>query len=249
VVSATSRNLQATLAGASRSAELAPDPKYNTPVETGALVRELAGTSEAESARQAFSILAKLWQVEALNGEPIMAGQGVLERLAAQHQLRLVRFSGNLGALLRMDTPALLELNIPGSSGHRYLALTGTDHGSLLIAPQLLGRSSISSAELESVWVGRGYLPWRNFLKVPPLTVPGSKGAGVNRLQQLLAAAGCYAGEPNGVYDGKTAAAVRKFQAGRGITADGRVGEQTLLLLYQSGGNFAPPRLARKGES
>ncbi len=230
-----------------RSAELASG-QTSTPVAT-ALVRELAGTSEVESARQAFGILAKLWQVEALAGEPETNGQGWLERLAAKHQLHLVRFSGNLGALLRMDTPVLLELSIPGSSGHRYLALTGTDHGRLLVAPPLLGRSSISSVELESFWSGRGYLPWRNFLKVPPLTVPGSKGAGVRRLQQLLAAAGCYAGEPNGVYDGKTAAAVRKFQAGRGVTADGRVGEQTLLLLYQSDGSFASPRLARKGES
>lgn len=245
---ATSRPVQATLSGAHRSAELADD-QNNTPVETGALVRGLAGTSEAESARQAFNVLAKLWQVETLAGEPEMAGLAGLEQLASQHQLRLVRFSGNLGALLRMDTPALLELTIPGSSGRRYLALTGTDHGRLLIAPPLLGRSSISGAELESFWAGRGYLPWRNFLKVPPLTVPGSSGAGVRRLQQLLAAAGYYAGEPNGVYDAKTSAAVRKFQAGRGITADGRVGERTLLLLYQSGGSFAPPRLARKGES
>jgi general secretion pathway protein A len=245
---ATTRTVQATLASASRPAELAPD-QNNPPVETGALVRELAGTSEADSARQAFNVLAKLWQVEALAGVSEMAGQAGLERLATQHQLRLVRFSGNLGALLRMDTPAILELTIPGSSGRRYLALTGTDHGRLLIAPPLLGRSSISSAELESFWGGRGYLPWRNFLKVPPLTVPGANGAGVRRLQQLLVAAGYYAGEPNGVYDAKTSAAVRKFQADRGITADGRVGEQTLLLLYQRGGDFAPPRLAKKGES
>jgi len=245
---ATSRTVQATLPGASRSAARRTD-QTNAPVEAGALVRELAGTSEADSARQAFTVLAKLWHVEALAGSPVMAGQGRLEMLATQHQLRLVRFSGNLGALLRMDTPALLELTFPGSSGRRYLALTGTDHGRLLIAPPLLGRSSISIAELESFWGGRGYLPWRNFLKIPPLTVPGANGAGVSRLQQLLVAAGYYAGEPNGVYDAKTSAAVRKFQADRGITADGRVGEQTLLLLYQRGGDFAPPRLAKKGES
>ncbi len=245
---ATSRTVQATLPGASHTAEQAPN-QTNTPVETDALVRELAGISEAESARQAFNVLAKLWQVEALVGTPEMSEQGGLELLANKHQLRLVRFSGNLGALLRLDTPALLELTIPGSSGHRYLALTGTDHGRLLIAPPLLGRNSISSADLESFWGGRGYLLWKNFLKIPPLTVPGSNGAGVGRLQQLLASAGYYAGEPNGVYDAKTSAAVRKFQADRGITADGRVGEQTLLLLYQRGGDFAPPRLAKKGES
>jgi peptidoglycan hydrolase-like protein with peptidoglycan-binding domain len=74
------------------------------------------------------------------------------------------------------------------------------------------------------------------------------RGEEVSRLQQLLHEAGSYKGGLTGIYDRETAAAVRNFQAARGITPDGRAGTQTLLFLYRAGSRFSTPRLENKGE-
>jgi peptidoglycan hydrolase-like protein with peptidoglycan-binding domain len=54
---------------------------------------------------------------------------------------------------------------------------------------------------------------------------PGERGAAVTRLQGRLGV------QASGVYDSATVAAVKKFQAGHGLTADGRVGPATVEAL------------------
>ena len=208
--------------------------------------KELSAVTETDSAVDAFNALAKLWNITPLPPQTKLKLPQELERLAGERGLRLVQLNGSLGFLLRADSPALLEFNLPVSSGRRYLAVTGTENGRLLIAPPLQGRSSLSSAELESIWSGRAYLPWKNFRDIPPLE-PGARGEGVARLQQLLHEVGSYQGGLTGVYDRDTAAAVRNFQAAHGITPDGRAGVQTLLFLYRTGSGFSAPRLGKKG--
>jgi general secretion pathway protein A len=214
---------------------------------SGDLRKELGAMTETESALSAFNVLAKLWNIPPLANRVTIRMPQELERLAGERGLHLVRANGSLGFLLRADSPALLEFNLPSIGGRRYLALTGTKNGRLLIAPPLQGRSSLSSAELESIWSGRAYLPWKNFRDIPPLA-PGMRGEGVARLQQLLHEAGSYKGGLTGVYDRETAASVRNFQATRGIAPDGRAGVQTLLFLYRASSGFSIPRLETKGE-
>jgi general secretion pathway protein A len=208
--------------------------------------KELAGTTETDSAVNAFNALAKLWNVPPLTGQVVLKAPMDMERLAGERGLRLARLNGNLGLILRADTPALLELTLPGVSGRRYLALTGTDNGRLLIAPPLAGRTSLASTDLESCWTGRAYLFWKNYRDIPYLR-PGMKGEGVTRLQQLLREVGSYQKRPTGAYDRETADAVRNFQAARGIPPNGNTGAQTLLFLYRAGSGFSAPRLEKKG--
>jgi peptidoglycan hydrolase-like protein with peptidoglycan-binding domain len=54
---------------------------------------------------------------------------------------------------------------------------------------------------------------------------PGERGAAVTHLQGRLGV------QASGVYDSATVAAVKKFQAGHGLTADGRVGPATMEAL------------------
>lgn len=60
-----------------------------------------------------------------------------------------------------------------------------------------------------------------------PLLSQGANGPAVAELQQLLAAAGCDPGPADGDFGPHTAAAVRMFQASRGLDVDGVVGPQT----------------------
>lgn len=60
---------------------------------------------------------------------------------------------------------------------------------------------------------------------------PGRTGPEVSDVQRRLGELGHACGDNPGVFDGLTEAAVRAFQQGRGLPADGAVGEETWLAL------------------
>jgi len=207
----------------------------------------MSGMTETSSAVQAFNILAHQWKVEPFSISSA-AGKGVkLESLASARSLQLSSLNGNLGSVLRTNSPVILELDVPGVSGKRYIALTGVQGTRLQISPAVAGRNSITPAELESVWTGRNYVLWKNFLNIPPAIKPGNGGDGVSRLQVLLKDSGVYNGPMTGVFDRETIAAVQKFQSGQGIEPDGLAGKNTLMLLYRSATGYIHPELAKKG--
>jgi general secretion pathway protein A len=212
--------------------------------ESGPLRQELARTPQNENVMQAFNAVGRLWGVR-----PVTNYQGKLvpdlDRLAARRQLRLLRVGGPLNDLLLLDSPALVEVSLPGNAGKRYLALTGIAGNKVAITPALAGRSTVSRDELATLWSGQGYIPWRNYEEIPDIATPGTTGAQVTRLQRLLTTAGVYQGKTTGIFDQGTISAVEQFQKRRGVPVDGRVGEHTLLLLYQTG-TFNVPRLTAK---
>jgi general secretion pathway protein A len=57
-----------------------------------------------------------------------------------------------------------------------------------------------------------------------------------------------YQGDFGHVYDLPTIEAVARLQARRGVAQDGRIGPQTLLILYQESRLHSPPRLAAAEE-
>jgi general secretion pathway protein A len=207
---------------------------------------DLAGLRETESAVAAFNVLARLWNVEPVVAYEAKSTLQGLKQLARQRDLHLLRFHGDLKTLLRLDVPALLEFAPTAVEGKRFFAFTGTDGNRLLIGPPLLGRSSFTAAELESLWSGWAYLLWKNFRGITVLSKPGQKGQGVVALQQLLGLKGFYKGKPTGRYDAATIKAVESFQAAMRIGIDGRVGGLTLLLLYRDEDRSSIPRLTRK---
>jgi len=166
-----------------------------------------------------------------------------MERAAQDRGLRLYRFTGNLGALLRIDYPAVLELTMPDTPGKRFISLVGRENDHLLTEPPVTGRRSLSFNEVEKHWSGRGFLFWKDPLNLLTNLTPETTGAAVKRLQTLLRETGFYSGPLTGIYDGDTVAAVKKFQSSTGIEEDGIAGGQTLMVLYRSIDRFEVPRL------
>jgi general secretion pathway protein A len=207
------------------------------------MAAELGGVPESESTRRAFNALASRWNVPAVSDSGELKQPNGLELAARNRSLRLHRFSGNLGALLRIDYPAALELALPGISGKRFVSLVGTKDGRLLVDPPIAGRSSLSTGEIEKHWSGQGFLLWKDPLNLLPKKSPGPRGSHIKRLQGLLQEAGNFSKPLTGVYDGDTLSAIKDFQLSRGIEQDGIVGDQTLMLLYRSVGRFEVPRL------
>ncbi|HET6418608.1 MAG TPA: AAA family ATPase [Geobacteraceae bacterium] len=212
------------------------------------LVREvMAGQTESVSALQAFNALAGRWKAPPYDGSVGANNDLNPESLASGRALQVSRFSGNIGALQRINSPAILELTLPGIPGRRYLALVGMDADRLMICPAISGRNYITAAELDRIWSGRICLLWKNYRNIPSGLKSGSRGEPVSRLQALLREAGVYRGGLTGVYDQATTAAVENFQSARGLEPDGKAGTQTLILLYRSAAGFFTPELVGKG--
>jgi general secretion pathway protein A len=221
------------------------------PVITGAqlfraMAAELGSVPEAESARRAFNALTGFWNVppvpESLRLNPFNGmEQGILDR-----DLSLYRFSGNLGALLRIDYPAALELTLPDVPGKRFVSLVGIEDEQLVIDPPIAGRRSLSFSEIEKYWSGQAFFLWKDSLKLLKNASPGSTEEGIKQLQGLLKEAGTYDKPLTGVYNADTRSAVMQFQSSTGIERDGIVGGQTLMLLYRSVDRFQVPRLTAR---
>jgi general secretion pathway protein A len=232
----------------SQNAKETGSQKEKNPLVTGdeftrAMMKELGAVSESESARKAFNTLAAFW-----NGAPLPEiGEGdpgrEMEGAALARDLRLYRFSGNLGGLLRIDIPAVLELMIPGLDGKRFLSLVGIENERLLVDLPISGRGSFSFREFETYWSGHGFLLWKDHLGLLAGSSPRLRGDRMGRLQDLLREAGAYRKPSSGVYDDDTVLAVRELQSSVGIERDGIIGGQTLMLLYRSVGRFGVPRL------
>lgn len=210
------------------------------------MTAELGEIPEEESARRAFNTLAGFWQVSPLSEADRVIPLNEMERVAFDRKLRLYRFFGNLGALLRIDYPAALELIIPGLSGRRFISVLGVENDQLLVDPPVASRKSLSFNEIEKHWSGQGFLLWKDPLNLmvngSPI-LPGAKGAHIKQLQGLLKEAGIYSKALTGVYDRETLSAVKAFQLSKGIEEDGIVGGQTLMVLYRSIDRFKVPKL------
>jgi general secretion pathway protein A len=220
------------------------DPILSGEEFSRAMAAELGKVSESESARRAFNALAGCWNVLPVPENPSFHPLNGMKWAALERKLHLYRFSGNLGALLRTDYPAGLELAFPGVPGKRFLSLVGAEGEALIIEPPIAGRGSVSFSELEKHWFGQGFLLWQDPLRLLGRISPGSQGIQVKQLQELLREAGVYRQGLTGVYDGDTVEAVKRFQFSKGIGQDGVTGGQTLMLLYRAIDRFEMPRLS-----
>lgn len=205
----------------------------------------LNGLTGAGSARGAFNAVAKFWNVDPIEGPEDVSDPLAMERAVREAGFSLYRFSGNLGGLLRLDSPAILELRLPGTLEKRYVALTGAKDGRVLIDLPPAETAAIAAVDLETHWSGRALVAWKNPLDLPVRILPGTSGKNIRDLQKLLAQAGTYPGQATGRYDRQTISAVREFQSARGLEPDGVAGQQTLILLYRAADPAATPGLAR----
>ena len=210
---------------------------------SAAMAAELGKVSESESAQKAFNAVAGFWKAPPVHETRQLEQIRVMQNEARERGLRLYRFSGNLGTLLRIDCPLILEWVVPGASGRRFVALVSMKNERAFFDPLIAGNGSLSSAELEKHWTGQGFLLWKDHLNIPIRMKPGAVGASVKRLQALLRDAGVYKNSLTGVYDDNTRSAVMQFQSAKGLRQDGPLGAQTLSLLYGSIDHFEVPKL------
>ena len=94
---------------------------------------------------------------------------------------------------------------------------------------KLYSTSAIAKSISVSGSSGTGYSLLKN----------GSTGTQVRKLQVRLSELGYYAGGADGVYGASTESAVKAFQRGNGLSADGQAGSATQSKLYSSSAESA----------
>jgi general secretion pathway protein A len=236
---------------ASKPVEATEEQMKKASVITGeglsrAMTAELGKVSESESARRGFNTLAGFWKVAPVPESDDFNLPDGMERAAMDRDLLLYRFSGNLGVLLRIDYPAVLEMTLPGKPEKRFIALVGTDYDQLLVDPPVGERRSLTFSEVEKHWSGHGFLLWKDPLHLMASPSSGLREGRVRQLQSLLSVVGAYRKPLTGVHDNDTLLAIKEFQSSKGIKPDGIVGGQTLMLLYNAIDLFEVPTLAER---
>ncbi len=217
-----------------------PTPQFET---------RLAAVDAALSARTAIEAVLRSWQVPGLApDEPATAAD--LPRIAEKRGLEHLVLTGNVAMLRLLDSPAVLELQLPGVRGPRFAALIAMEGG----VPVMVGGSeeavTVSPALLQQAWYGQAHILSRDFESLGPGMLDGqSRGARVTRLQGLLKRVGTYEGAETGLFDSATSNAVLDFQRSRYVSADGIVGRLTRMALYAAAGGYPRPTLTEGGAS
>jgi general secretion pathway protein A len=202
----------------------------------------LAAESVETSAENALGALLTAWGLAPEVEAPHSLGE-VLEALASRRLGVLALPAGDLASLRALNHPALLRIKAADGSP-RLVVLRALDSWQATLAgvgPS--GAVRLSAAELEALWGGEAWVPWRDFEALPDVLQVGGSGRALLWLQQSLATLGFYAGPLNGHFDGETQTAVRAFQRSRALSEDGTVGPRTKMALYDSLGRYQVPRL------
>jgi general secretion pathway protein A len=215
--------------------------------ETVSQIRQsLAQVEEGASFAGTVQGLMKSWRIEtASTVDSPNAMEGFLQQLP-DSGWQWTSYSGDLQTLLSLDVPLLLELSLPAVSGRRYVMVQALSSDSVTV---LFGDGLVREIPIQvlsSLYTGRAYILWRNYLELASFSQLGQQGIDLSQIQNMLQQSGYYSGPITAVYDALTIAAVTRLQADRGVLQDGRIGPLTLMLLYQQGGTFNSPRLLNR---
>ena len=209
-----------------------------------AVSKEISQADPHQTIFQAFNVLAAAWRLPQIpqfvkaKGSP----EDYLASLSLQSGMELINFEGNPEGVLELGYPLILRIK-PSENGREiYAALSGVSQGEYLIPSGLAGKKRLTRQELESVWHGKAMILWKNYEKIPPRIPRGDRTPVTLALQKLLSDAGI-ALEKNGVFDRKTADALKSFQELKGLGGTGRPGPKTLLYLYQGSSGYFHPTL------
>ena len=225
-----------------RAAAYAPSPTAGMDRTLPPLSALLAEVSGETSAANALGALIMAW---GLTPEPATARslEDVLDALSRRHFGVLPLAAGDLASLRVLNHPALLRIKAADGAPRLVVLRTLDPWQATLQGVGPSGAVRVSAAELEALWGGEAWVPWRDFEGLPDVLQVGGSGPSMRWLQQSLTTLGFYSGPPNGRFDAETQAAVRAFQRSRDLSEDGAVGPRTKMALYDSLGRYQVPRL------
>lgn len=180
----------------------------------------------AASRDQAYTELFRLWNLPYRSGEDPCAQ-------AARQGLACLSRPANLGALLHLDRPAVLELTDQQGRPSAGLLVAATKNTAVL---RINGRdTTLTTAQLDKLWSGAAILLWRPPPGYNQLIRPDSQGPAAEWLAERIAQL-----TGKSLAGNDLAQAVQEYQRNEGLLADGIAGPETLIHLNTSTGQPVP---------
>ncbi len=211
------------------------------PPEAAGLEPRLRALDDHATAALALDRLLEIWGYEPIAGDAIDPN---LFASAVREISPLNVFATRVTreTLAAVDIPVIVELELAPAE-LRYAALVGLDDEGIARVGVGGETFEITGAALDRLLTGRCFIVWTNFERLPVL-LPGMSGSAVRWLQaRLIELELLPRGEASGLYDERTAEAIRRFQSARRLEATGDVGPETLIALYQAL-RYGAPHLA-----
>lgn len=185
-----------------------------------------AGKDPAASRDQAYAELFQRWGVTYRNGED-PCGQ------AARQGLSCLSRQANLGTLLHLDRPAVLELTDQQGRPFAGLLIGATNSTALL---RIDGRdTTLTTAQLDKLWSGAATLLWRPPPGYGQFIRPDSQGPAAEWLAARVAQL-----TGKSLTGAELAQAIQEYQRNEGLLADGIAGPETIIHLDTSTGQPVP---------
>ena len=162
--------------------------------------------------------------------------------IAAAHGFSAIRLH-SLDDLIRLDTPAILEIRRNNEEEPRIVAITAVGNGTFSIMPVGTKAQQIASNSLAAIWTGKGWIIWENRLGLPDRVDKSSSIADIRKLQRFLIREKKLQGKADGAIGKATVKALQLLQREAGLPADGTADERTMLLLNSRYATPPAPRL------
>jgi len=223
--------------------QLEPETAPESPNPDPELLRVLAATDTMQSRAGALAAVLNAWKAKMTEGKPDVLDSDTYFRLAARYsKLEIIQVKGNLNLLRKLNLPAILEFPLP--DGLRFLAVTGLGIDAVSLSD---GQKNyvLAPAALTKMWNGRAHILWRNHFNYTGVIPINSPGEVILALKEHLKTLGFPVGVLDTTYDDVTRQAIKTIQARNGLDADGMVGPQTKIVLYNEDPSLTIPRLDR----
>ena len=192
-------------------------------------------------ARTAYTQLFRHWQLD-FDGLP---GNTACVR-ALSVGLRCLQKTGSFRSLTAYNRPAVLTLFDNRGQVH-YVTVSAVEENRVTVD---IGKRTyrFGQDEILAVWNGQFVLLWRPIMLESPMLQLGSRGTDVLWLRDQLARIAGGVPPPdqvlqNDYFDEDLRQQVIRFQQSRGVTADGIVGDNTLLQLNAAANDVLTPVL------
>lgn len=213
------------------------------PAPDAALEQRMTGLttgSQTDQWQTLLTALAAAWG----NPPPVKRVGESPEQAIQSLGLSAYRYTGNLGGIIRLGYPALLECTLPPAGVKQYLLLTGIQQERVVLTTGSDTPLELPLQRLEQYWTGKALIPWDNLADLPVPFGRDADGTQREQLARLLNAAGVLHLEGTSYSDAQLRAATLRFQTRQGISPTGTVGVLTLMQLYRFSHPTRIPSLA-----
>ena len=166
---------------------------------------------------------------------------------AKRHGFLVHRVETDMALLSKLNLPAILQLNTAESAGPFYLTLCRLQENRVWLMSDPGDSEIIFNIEELTPYLGNNvFILWKNFYNYRGTIPLGSTKENLMTLKLHLREMGFDELDVLPVYDEKTKEAIQSIQKKHGIEADGLVGSETKIVLYNDMEKFNTPKLRNR---